>query len=331
MKISVIVPVYNAEKYLCECIESIINQTHKDWELLLIDDGSTDSSWEICQRYEKLDERIKAVHTSNNGVVIGRQIGVAHATAEYITFIDSDDSMADTFLSTAADIISSFDPDIIHCGYNIIEDNRFISVKSSYREGFYSFEDMKREIFPSLIESIDGRYFPNFLWGNVYKKRDYENTQLTDVRLDCGEDAACLKAYIANAKSMYVLHDNLYNYRLNLNSVTHTKTARQWTGPEITNRHLAEKINCEFYDFKAQIDRHIVRTLFIVCCTQFNRSQRYNEIKKDIKEYLNKDYFTQAVKKCVFKGYIKGNLAKFALKHRLIYLMKIYNKYVLSR
>ena len=90
-KISIIVPVYNVEQYLSKCIDSILNQTFKDFELILINDGSTDKSGDICDFYKQKDKRIKVIHKNNEGVAKTRNVGIANANAEYIGFIDSDD------------------------------------------------------------------------------------------------------------------------------------------------------------------------------------------------------------------------------------------------
>ena len=90
-KISIIVPVYNVEKYLSECLDSIINQSYKNIEIILINDGSTDSSLEICQKYQKNDKRIKLISQANKGLSISRNNGMKIATGKYIMFVDSDD------------------------------------------------------------------------------------------------------------------------------------------------------------------------------------------------------------------------------------------------
>ena len=89
--ISVIVPVYNAEKYLCRCIDSILAQTYKDFELLLIDDGSKDSSGAICDEYAAKDSRVRVFHKENGGVGFARNVGLDHAQGDWVTFVDSDD------------------------------------------------------------------------------------------------------------------------------------------------------------------------------------------------------------------------------------------------
>ena len=97
--ISIVIPVYNAELYLCKCIDSIISQTLDDWELLLVDDGSVDASYSICNEYAEKDTRIKAFHKKNGGVSSARNLGILNAQGKYITFIDSDDWVSSTYLA----------------------------------------------------------------------------------------------------------------------------------------------------------------------------------------------------------------------------------------
>ena len=102
-KLSVIVPVYNAEKFIHKCIDSIVNQSFNDWELIIIDDGSPDNSGEICDEYAKVDKRIRVIHKKNEGVSVARNIGIENATGEYVIFIDSDDYLEGDCFSLVKD------------------------------------------------------------------------------------------------------------------------------------------------------------------------------------------------------------------------------------
>ena len=99
-KVSVIVPVFNVEKYLKQCIESILSQTYRNLEILLIDDGSTDSSGIICDQYGEKDQRVKVVHKKNGGLSSARNMGIDAATGAYIAFVDSDDSVCSQYIDT---------------------------------------------------------------------------------------------------------------------------------------------------------------------------------------------------------------------------------------
>lgn len=119
-KISVIVPVYNVEKYLSRCIESILSQTFTDFELLLIDDGSKDGSGEICDRYVERDSRVKVFHTGNKGVSAARNLGVYHSRGKWICFVDADDVVKINYLFTFVNCMHSERADLYVCGYEFL-------------------------------------------------------------------------------------------------------------------------------------------------------------------------------------------------------------------
>ena len=127
-EISIIVPVYNVDQYLENCIESILNQTFKDYELILIDDGSTDKSGEICDKYEKKDNRIKVIHKYNGGLSSARNAGLDLACGKYIGFVDSDDSIHPEMYEILYDLQQIYNADISVCSFKKVYEN--IDVKN---------------------------------------------------------------------------------------------------------------------------------------------------------------------------------------------------------
>lgn len=127
-KVSIVVPIYNAEKYIASCLESIVHQIYQNWEVLLINDGSTDRSGEICDQYAQADERIKVFHRKNCGVSATRNYGIEHATGRYIMFIDSDDAIEDNTLSDNVAKMEESGADVLiyGCRYHILDENRTI-------------------------------------------------------------------------------------------------------------------------------------------------------------------------------------------------------------
>ena len=111
--ISVIIPVYNAEKYISYCVDSVLKQSYKELELILVDDGSTDSSPELCDNYAERDNRVHVVHKRNGGVSQARNVGIEHATGEYIMFVDNDDILSHNALKTYASMVTKYGVDII--------------------------------------------------------------------------------------------------------------------------------------------------------------------------------------------------------------------------
>lgn len=121
--ISIVVPVYNVEKYLGRCVDSILEQTYKDFELILVDDGSTDSSGTICDKLRKRDDRIRVIHQKNGGLSAARNTGLAEAKGEYITFIDSDDFIDQIFLEVLYQNALQYEADVSLCGYSLVWEN----------------------------------------------------------------------------------------------------------------------------------------------------------------------------------------------------------------
>lgn len=144
-KISVIVPVYNPGTFLPFCIESIINQTYKNLEIILIDDGSTDSSLKICEEYSKKDHRIKVIHQENHGISYVRNLGIESASSDYISFIDSDDIISPYFYEHLLNILINNNADIAECSFTKLSEADITN---------YTFPDFNPQEF-SIFDSIE--------------------------------------------------------------------------------------------------------------------------------------------------------------------------------
>ena len=186
--ISVVVPVYNREKHLCECVDRVLAQTFTDFELVLVDDGSTDRSAEICDAYAKKDTRVKVIHKQNGGVSSARNEGIAASSGEYITFIDSDDSVDADFLEYAYKRMSDGGFDLFVTGI-VMEywENGEITDKVEYRINGDRVFDRR-----GLLEAWEKEY-PIILtsgpWCKLYKASIIkENDIQFDTSLSCGED-----------------------------------------------------------------------------------------------------------------------------------------------
>lgn len=204
--ISVIVPVYNAEKYLRRCVDSILGQTFTDFELLLINDGSTDSSGAICDEYAVKDERVRVFHKPNGGVSSARNLGLDKARGERITFIDSDDYIDEEFISNLS---SQKECDLAVGDFRIVEaivnfDNCHI------RQGRYGYNDIGKILLNYII--------PNFTtpWAKLFKNSIIEKMGLRfDLELIKGEDTIFVFQYLRGISSLAsVGGDSFYNYRL---------------------------------------------------------------------------------------------------------------------
>ena len=200
--ISIIVPVYNAENTLSRCIDSIINQNFKDWELLLINDGSIDSSGHICDCYSNADSRIKVFHKKNGGVSSARNIGINNAKGEWITFVDSDDWIAQDALSI--DFFNINDDLLIFSYYSCI--NGSISPHTMSK---CIIKDKKK------IDLFCEKYLINAIlrapWSKIFKKEKIGNTRF-DEKIIIGEDTLFVLDFLKNIHSCRVIEKYFYIY-----------------------------------------------------------------------------------------------------------------------
>lgn len=161
--ISVIVPIYNVEKYLARCVDSIVNQTYKNLEIILVDDGSPDRCPQMCDDYAKKDSRIKVVHKNNGGLSDARNAGMVVATGEYISFIDSDDYVSDDFFECLLDVMNKENSDIAECSVvKFYEDNRFDEFSDDLSVKTYDTQD-------AMSALIAENPFHQHVWNKLYK------------------------------------------------------------------------------------------------------------------------------------------------------------------
>lgn len=327
-KFSVIVPIYNVEKFLVKCIDSLLEQTYKDFELILVDDGSPDNSPKICDEYAEKDNRIKVIHKENGGLVSARKAGANIATGEYIVCVDADDWVELNYLETFANVIDSYNPDILLCEFYNDDGVEKIYKPMFLREGLYNKENIEKEIFPYLIENINGKYISNNIWAKAVRRELYLSYQnLVDDSIKFGEDIAVTKPCMYKSNTIYIIKLPLYHYRYNPTSITNSKKARNWDEPKTRDMHLEKQIDMSIFDFKEQIYRLTVHSVFNVAVSQFNRKEKYFVIAKDIKQNLKDEYYSEAIKNCKFKGK-KSKLALFSLKHKIIWLIYLFNRII---
>lgn len=205
-KVSIIIPVYNAGNYLEECLKSILKQTYKNIEIILIDDGSTDSSGKICDVYSKKDCRIKVIHSINRGVSSSRNTGIKLAQGKYIVFIDSDDYINEDMIE---DMIEGMKKsDLAICGYNRIESqNKIKKVGISINKHIINMEELE-----NYMGFLLNKLLFNSPANKMYKKELIN--QYFDEQLSMGEDLLFNLEYIKNISSIRIIREELYNYRI---------------------------------------------------------------------------------------------------------------------
>lgn len=209
--ISFIVPVYNVELYLPGCIESILNQTFSDIEIILIDDGSTDNSGSICDKYQALDSRIQVIHQNNQGVSHARNVGLRQAVGRYIGFIDSDDQVSDNYAIILLDAINrQVDIDISFCEYYTVKNGLSVVYTNNSSDKIYDNET-------SIYLLCKDKEIKNYVWGKLFKKELFASIRFPEDRDMC-EDMAILYKVFYQARKILHLQTPAYYYQIRTES-----------------------------------------------------------------------------------------------------------------
>ena len=202
--ISVIVPIYNVEKYLARCVDSIVNQTYKNLEIILVDDGSPDRCPQMCDDYAEKDSRIKVVHKKNGGLSDARNAGMAVATGEYISFIDSDDYVSDDFFECLLDVMNKENSDIAECSVvKFYEDNRFDEFSDDLSVKTYDTQD-------AMSALIAENQFHQHVWNKLYKTELVKDIPYAVGKLN--EDEFWTYQVFGRANKVSKLNKTMYYY-----------------------------------------------------------------------------------------------------------------------
>lgn len=214
-EISIIVPVYNVEEYLENCIESILNQTFKDFELILVDDGSIDNSSDICDEYEGKDSRIRVIHKINGGLSSARNAGLEIACGKYIGFIDSDDSIHPRMYEILYDLIQTHNADISCCDYERTD----TLINCNYEEiDSYEVIEMDNIQAVNSLYNMDTAIVLVVAWNKLYRKELFK-----DIRYEIGkihEDEFIAHKLLYNSRKTIYTNSKLYYYLQREGSIT---------------------------------------------------------------------------------------------------------------
>lgn len=264
-KVSIIVPIYNTEQYIRECLNSIKQQSLTDWECLLINDGSQDRSGIICDQYVKDDSRFKVFHMENNGVSSARNTGLANASGEWIIFVDADDVFAKEALKIC----------INHAEKNNLDALQF---SFSQKKEDLGNKDEKKTIILDLTEYIASQNVLVSVWGSLFKTSIIHNNGLIfNTQLKLAEDQLFIFNYMNFAKRIQKIDDVLYWYRLNPSSATHKSKSLDM----IYSLRSLSKFKEVHPIWKSYIDRTNANLLTTII---LNKDTKFSFIKKLINE-----------------------------------------------
>lgn len=329
-KVSVIVPVYNAAKYLEKCIDSITNQTLKEIEIILINDGSQDSSLEICLQKAKDDKRIKVIDKMNEGQGIARNIGIKQASGEYLAFVDSDDYI---------------DKETYEEMYNRCKNDKsdycitpFSSDDISFFDGKSTFEghEIKKYILIDLLgnypQFADGPIIGASVCTKLFSANVIKNNKIEFVseRVYSSEDGIFNINYVVNSKKVSFYNKKFYHYRSVDESFTH-KYRKDYLN-KINEMYKYIKINI-FNDKMNENERQCLNNCivcqYINCITQevMRKDININDKIRNIKKICNNDYVIEIMKECNIKLYsLKKKLFFAALKKKKLFKLYLYVK-----
>ena len=246
-KISIIVPAYNIEEYLSRCLDSLIGQTYHNLEIIVVDDGSSDKTGEILDQYAKLDQRIVALHTKNQGVSVARNIGLDLATGQFIGFVDGDDLVEQDMFETLIKIAIEQNVDIAHCGYQMVFSSR---VDYYYNTG----TKRKMSCEEGLQELLKGKMIEPGLWNKLYRAELF-----TDVRLPIGvaerEDLFCNFELFSRARNSFFYDVPKYHYMIREGAATTERFSEKrrrdslWVASSIFSKiHLDDALYSTAYE-----------------------------------------------------------------------------------
>ena len=259
--ISLIIPAYNAEKYIVRCLDSAINQTYENYEIIVVNDGSTDRTLEICRAYEKKFSFFRVLHRDQNcGQAYSVQEGICAAAGNYVAFMDSDDCVDCHYLEYLASGISA-GAQIVCCNCNKVYHNRIVFQKERIGQGIYDRDNLMKVVFPVLIN--DGTYLSRGISPHRCGKlflRDLlqDNLIFCDPKLRFGEDMNLSFAAMLDCNKLMILDDpvGLYQYYQNEGSMVYRYKKDMFEQILLLRKKMLEIMNAKtVYDFKDQINR----------------------------------------------------------------------------
>lgn len=318
-KVSVIVPVYNVEKYIHRCIDSILSQTFTDWELILVDDGSPDSSGAICDEYAARDARIRVIHKENGGVSSARNVGIKQAAGEWITFVDSDDYLDEDSLLSMVELTKHYDADLFCFGIRMTTTDKPMQRKQQH-DTLYTVDSS------NLIKKI---LLYNTNCGpcsKMFRTKRLQNFRF-DESLKIGEDLLFNLHYLSNLHSPIICSDLcVYNYYTNPSSAMHSKNLFD------EYAFLSQKVESFFSGSNQYRDE-------IKIFKMINLFQPYVSIRRcpsysDVKKLMawNNDKLTKEVQPVLYRYMsdmsVSHNYANLRL--RFIYFRSIIKRYLKS-
>lgn len=312
--ISVIVPVYNVEKYLNKCVESIINQSYKNLQIILIDDGSKDKSGKICDEYAKKDKRIEVTHKENAGVSAARNTGVEKAKGEWITFVDADDWIEKGLCSILYIKARQNDCEIAMCGYSRVVGSSSEVINFKEKETILNSKEY-------LIAALNPQTGVGFCHTKLIKKTVINEIRFQE-KLKVGEDAIYNEMIAKNITKAIYVKEPLYNYRINMNSVV-KRFDENYVKKYLISMESNKKYIFEVYSNQEDIIQNYYNyvafhVMLIAVNYCYNPENKKRNKENSLKEVCKNSIFKEGLEQCNYDNLsLTRKITLFTLKHKL--------------
>lgn len=323
MLFSIVVPVYNVQKYLRQCVDSILQQTYKDFELFLIDDGSTDCSPGICDGYAQQDKRVSVIHKKNSGALKSRECGIQLAQGDYIVFVDSDDFIALDLLERLNTVISQYSPDIIAFFCQCFSEGKVLAKiwEPSVDVGLYTgkaLTPIKEKFLYDKNKNFFNTALLYSLWSKAVKRERLLNVQGNiTARIQMGEDVAVILPILLKCDSLYVSNIVGYYYRNNPYSITKIFNPNGFADIRYLLTYLESAVDGPKYDLENQISVYTLYRIERLLFAGARSFQTYKSYKDWIKANMDKDLQSRLKKAKVGKCTLHEAIKIFIVKHKL--------------
>lgn len=337
-QVSIILPVYNVSAYLSHCLNSIVNQTYSNIEIIAVDDGSTDNSLEILKEYATRDSRINIVSKKNGGLMSAWIEGLKYANSNWVTFVDSDDWIDIKFIEKMYNAMCFSGADIIISSYQEEWNNKTKKViHNKLGSGYYEIDS---SIFAKII-NYDGGYRSRGIvinrWGKLIRKELLlKNIIYCDLSISYGEDVNIMIPVVGDAKSVYILDEALYHYRMNQNSITHSYVKNMKKQIDTLYEHIGDYMK-DTSQPDDVVNALMVDNLSLIICCMRNEAKNKNILigaKKILYEYFDDNWkrisHTTPINKLSFinKLFIRGlNNKSLGLILFLLVVVKLKGNY----
>lgn len=313
--VSIIIPVYNAKKYLSNTLDSVVKQTYKNLEIILVNDGSTDNSKDICESYAKIDKRIKVINKENGGVSSARNYGLALAKGEYISFVDSDDFLFEDMIETLVNDIQNTNAEIAVCGYWHVTEEEYRNIINRIKTE----ELTKLEVLYNPINYFYSKTLMPFMWNKIFDRRLIEKIRF-DETINYGEDYLfCALAYMKANKACYRTDKKYFYIKRNDGLSMSEGSVEFWCGYARSKRILYDK----FVEINAGED--LLKGIWKEYCVAIIAIYRYVVHKRLRNEYdkitkLYKNIMIEFIKNSNLKSIKKIEYLSFVLSYKIAIL-----------